>query len=260
MRLRCSLEDVESVTIVRRCGDYRCTRRAYDHPTTVESRALPQRAELCQFVNSHAPGCVGGKPSSLLSPHPSQRAHASHKTTPTIVSTLFTHYGRKIRHLTRGRHKKHSKKSDIASSAETNTEFGATDQHEVAQGLPDTDASGPQLVAEEDDPALIDFAYDEGVKVLKSFLNFASKHTLEDLQAFTALRIPAPTWVRRRVVQIPYDECIDKAEQLLEKQLRSYGDFGVKAVGGMKWWKLRGRGLEGEWLEVSCRMFAQIHI
>jgi hypothetical protein len=101
-----------------------------------------------------------------------------------------------------------------------------------------------------EDPSL-DLVYDEGIKVLRSFLEFAAKHTLEETQAFTALFVPCPPYVRKELVNIPYSGCIDKAEQILEKQLASYGPESLKRIGGTKWWKVRGRELEGEWIEMK---------
>lgn len=61
-----------------------------------------------------------------------------------------------------------------------------------------------------------------------------------------------PDWVRRKVVTIP-DESINKAEEILTEHLKSYGPDGggIQLVGGEKWWRVRGRALEGEWVEVS---------
>lgn len=101
-----------------------------------------------------------------------------------------------------------------------------------------------------EDPSL-DLVYDEGIKVLRSFLEFAAKHTLEETQAFTALYVPCPPYVRKATVHIPYEGCINKAEQILEKQLDSYGAESVKRIGGRNWWKVRGRDLEGEWIEMK---------
>jgi hypothetical protein len=62
-------------------------------------------------------------------------------------------------------------------------------------------------------------------------------------------------WVNRKVVAIP-TSTITRAEDILEKHLGTYGPEGktgggVKLVGGSKWWRVRGRELEGEWIEVS---------
>ena len=39
---------------------------------------------------------------------------------------------------------------------------------------------------------------------------------------------------------------------ILTEQLYKYaGGKGLELVGGKKWWQVRGRPLEGEWIEVS---------
>lgn len=101
-----------------------------------------------------------------------------------------------------------------------------------------------------EDPA-VDLMYDEGLKVLRAFLEFSAKHTLEETQAFTALYVPCPIYVRKRTVSIPHEGCIDRAEEILEKQLDSYGPESFKRIGGRKWWRVRGRELEGEWIEMK---------
>ena len=63
--------------------------------------------------------------------------------------------------------------------------------------------------------------------------------------------VPSPTWVRKQTVTIPFQGCIDKAELLLEQQLQSYGPLSAQRIGGMQWWKVRGRELEGEWIEMK---------
>jgi hypothetical protein len=64
--------------------------------------------------------------------------------------------------------------------------------------------------------------------------------------------------VNRKVVTIP-TSTIARAEDILEKHLGTYGPEGktgggIKLVGGSKWWRVRGRELEGEWIEVSTIM------
>lgn len=51
-------------------------------------------------------------------------------------------------------------------------------------------------------------------------------------------------------------ENIANAEDILTKHLATYGPAGaegggLKLIGGENWWKVRGRELEGEWIEVS---------
>ena len=51
------------------------------------------------------------------------------------------------------------------------------------------------------------------------------------------------------------DATITKAADILKQHLGSYGPDGasgggLKLVGGSRWWQVRGRNLEGEWIEV----------
>jgi hypothetical protein len=73
-------------------------------------------------------------------------------TTPTVISTFFSHlFARKSR-------KEKSKKS-------------------LTDGGP---GGGPEN----------ELSYEEGLKVVRRFLEFASHHGVEEVQAFTAMRVP----------------------------------------------------------------------
>lgn len=54
------------------------------------------------------------------------------------------------------------------------------------------------------------------------------------------------------MVKIP-EPLIESAAEILSEHLESYGPDhgGIKIVGGKNWWQVRGRELEGEWIEVS---------
>jgi hypothetical protein len=57
------------------------------------------------------------------------------------------------------------------------------------------------------------------------------------------------------VVRVP-QATIGRAEDILSKHLSTYGPDGengggLKLIGGDQWWRIRGRELEGEWIEVS---------
>ncbi len=56
------------------------------------------------------------------------------------------------------------------------------------------------------------------------------------------------------------DGIVLRAEDILATHLATYGGTGggsepsgrgLKLVGGSRWWRLRGRRLEGEWVEVG---------
>ena len=60
--------------------------------------------------------------------------------------------------------------------------------------------------------------------------------------------------MNRKVVTVP-QQLIERAEDILERHLASYGPEGaagggLRLIGGGKWWRVRGRELEGEWIEV----------
>lgn len=91
-------------------------------------------------------------------------------------------------------------------------------------------------------------SYAEGMELVKEFLQFASKHTVEELQSFTGKETPTPSWVIKTVVEIPTDN-IDAAATILSSHLEQ-DDPGLKCVGGANWWRLRCRPLYGEWVEM----------
>jgi acetyl esterase/lipase len=92
-------------------------------------------------------------------------------------------------------------------------------------------------------------SYDEGLHLIKSFLTFASHHTVEELQAFTSQWVPHPQWVRVQEVEIPASD-LDVAALHLEAQL---GPDGIRRVGGRKWWQWRKprSPLKAEWIEMK---------
>lgn len=94
----------------------------------------------------------------------------------------------------------------------------------------------------------VHLTYDEGIQVIRQFLYYASKHPVEDIQAFTRQSVPSPHWVRTESITIP-EEFLSSAADVLAKQL---GPKGLVRVGGEKWWQWRGpaEGLKGEWVEM----------
>ncbi|KAI1772297.1 alpha/beta-hydrolase [Hypoxylon cercidicola] len=92
-------------------------------------------------------------------------------------------------------------------------------------------------------------SYDEGLHLIRSFLAFASHHTVEDVQAFTAQWVPHPQWVKVDEVEIPEAQ-LTKAAGALQGQL---GPDGIRKVGGRNWWQWRkpGSPLKAEWIEMK---------
>ncbi|KAJ4205583.1 hypothetical protein NW767_003647 [Fusarium falciforme] len=91
-------------------------------------------------------------------------------------------------------------------------------------------------------------SYDEGLHLIRSFLEYSSHHTVEELQAFTAQWVPHPQWVKVEDATVP-EEQLTRAAELLHKQL---GTDGLRQVGGEKWWQWRKpkSSLEAEWIEM----------
>ncbi|KAJ5256593.1 hypothetical protein N7478_012697 [Penicillium angulare] len=94
----------------------------------------------------------------------------------------------------------------------------------------------------------VHITYDEGINVIRQFLYYASKHQVEDIQAFTSQSVPSPHWVRTETVTIP-ENYLSTAGDVLCKQL---GPKGIMRVGGQRWWQWRGPSeeLKAEWVEM----------
>lgn len=92
-------------------------------------------------------------------------------------------------------------------------------------------------------------SYHEGLRLIRQFLNYASQHTVEDVQAFTAQWVPCPTWVAMEEVTIPASY-ITRSADLIESQL---GPHGIEVVGGKEWWQWRRPEipLKAEWIEMK---------
>ncbi|KAI0429107.1 hypothetical protein F5Y09DRAFT_311253 [Xylaria sp. FL1042] len=91
-------------------------------------------------------------------------------------------------------------------------------------------------------------SYDEGLHLIKSFLYFASQHTVEELQAFTSQWVPHPQWVKVKEVEIPEETLLASADALQEQ----LGPEGIRKVGGKNWWQWRRpeSPLKAEWIEM----------
>ncbi|KAI3396210.1 hypothetical protein diail_348 [Diaporthe ilicicola] len=92
-------------------------------------------------------------------------------------------------------------------------------------------------------------SYDEGLHLIRSFLQYVSHHTVEELQAFTAQWVPHPQWIKVDDATVPADQ-LEHAARLLEAQL---GEEGIRKIGGRKWWQWRKPDpgtLQAEWIEM----------
>ncbi|KAL1899360.1 hypothetical protein Cpir12675_001476 [Ceratocystis pirilliformis] len=91
--------------------------------------------------------------------------------------------------------------------------------------------------------------YDQGLNLVRGFIDYSSTHTVEELQSFTSQWVPHPTWVRVQRVTIP-SSILDKAAVYLQAEL---GEEGLAQVGGRNWWQWRlpGSNLDAEWVEMK---------
>ncbi|KAJ7188711.1 hypothetical protein C8R46DRAFT_1205850 [Mycena filopes] len=89
--------------------------------------------------------------------------------------------------------------------------------------------------------------YDEAFNIVKAFLNAASYHTVEEVQAFANTRTPSPPWVHVVRLVVPMS-CCDEAARYLITALGGE-DAARKVVGGCKWWQVRGvSGVDAQWI------------
>nr|POF18540.1 ab hydrolase superfamily protein c4a8.06c [Quercus suber] len=91
-------------------------------------------------------------------------------------------------------------------------------------------------------------SYHEGLRLIRQFLEYASKHTVEDIQGFTGQWVPAPTWVRTQDVEIA-PQFLERAATILRDEL---GWKGIERIGGKTWWQWRRpeSPLKAEWIEM----------
>ncbi|KAJ7169077.1 hypothetical protein C8R43DRAFT_982176 [Mycena crocata] len=89
--------------------------------------------------------------------------------------------------------------------------------------------------------------YDQAFTIVKAFLNEASHHTVEEVQAFANTRTPSPPWVHVVRLTIPMSCCDDAARYLITAL--GGEDVAAKVVGGCKWWQVRGvSGVDAQWV------------
>ncbi|KAI1802004.1 alpha/beta-hydrolase [Daldinia bambusicola] len=93
-------------------------------------------------------------------------------------------------------------------------------------------------------------SYDEGLHLIRSFLSYASHHTVEDIQAFTSQWVPHPQWVKVDQVEVPESKLVEAAGAIQEQ----LGPDGIRKVGGRNWWQWRkpDSPLKAEWIEMKA--------
>ncbi|KAJ8609282.1 hypothetical protein MRB53_039223 [Persea americana] len=92
-----------------------------------------------------------------------------------------------------------------------------------------------------------ELAYDEAIVLVKRFLEYGASHTVEQVQSFTANKIPCPSWVSKTEYTID-QKYLDKAAALLIEHL---GPSGLEVFGGQKWWQYRVEAMKCEWIEMK---------
>ncbi|KAF2269654.1 alpha/beta-hydrolase [Lojkania enalia] len=92
-------------------------------------------------------------------------------------------------------------------------------------------------------------SYHEGLELIRRFLHYASFHTVDELQAFTAQWVPVPHWVHVQQVEIPSGQ-LSRSAEYIQAQL---GSDGIQQVGGKLWWQWRRdkTTLKAEWIEMK---------
>ena len=92
-------------------------------------------------------------------------------------------------------------------------------------------------------------SYHEGLRLIRQFLDYSSKHSVEDLQSFTGQFVPSPHWVRINDAEVA-PKFLDRAAKLVQDQL---GHKGCDRVGGRTWWQWRRpeSPLRAEWIEMK---------
>ncbi|ESK97263.1 putative lipase esterase from carbohydrate esterase family ce10 [Moniliophthora roreri MCA 2997] len=89
--------------------------------------------------------------------------------------------------------------------------------------------------------------YDEAFNVIKTFLEAASHHTVEEMQEFSNYRTISPPWVHVVRLVVPVS-CCDEAARYLITALGGE-DVARRVVGGVKWWQVRGiNGVDAQWI------------
>ncbi|KAK4570339.1 hypothetical protein LTR86_002419 [Recurvomyces mirabilis] len=92
-------------------------------------------------------------------------------------------------------------------------------------------------------------SYHEGLRLIRQFLDYSSRHSVEELQAFTTQWVPAPTWVRIYDLEVA-PQFLERAAKILHAHL---GRRDLEKIGGKTWWQWRRpeAPLRAEWIEMK---------
>ncbi|KAG0708609.1 hypothetical protein DFH29DRAFT_1041315 [Suillus ampliporus] len=89
--------------------------------------------------------------------------------------------------------------------------------------------------------------YHEAFNIVKNFLEAATYHTVEEVQAFSNNRTPSLPSDRVVRLLVPVSCCDEAAGYVI--QALGGEEFCKRLVGGTKWWQVRGvKGIDAEWI------------
>ncbi|KAH9055379.1 hypothetical protein EDB87DRAFT_1333457 [Lactarius vividus] len=95
---------------------------------------------------------------------------------------------------------------------------------------------------------LEELMYDEAFTISRSFMDASARHTVEEIQHFTALHTPTGPSSQAVRVTVPQTCCAEAARVLV----RAFGGEheARRVVGGVRWWQVRpgDRGIDAEWI------------
>lgn len=152
--------------------------------------------------NSHAPQRAHHRSSqsayslslSLL-PSPSQTL-SKQTAAPVVVGTFFSHFlhSKNPKNKKRSRARKANSTSTTAAGANIEASANPKGRPNIIgpNGQVGDGGEGDSREDETESPET-EFAYDEGLKIVKTFLKTAKSHTVEELQSFTAMHVPSPS-------------------------------------------------------------------
>ncbi|CED84591.1 Arylacetamide deacetylase [Phaffia rhodozyma] len=170
-------------------------------------------------------------------------------TTPVVISTFFKHVLRASGTKKRRRPRKGAD-SQSGENLEASANPDGKPRRVGSDGQPGDGGEGDSRTLESEAPEH-ELAYDEGLQIVKAFLKTAKSYSVEELQSFTAMHVPNPNWIHLSPAIVPQSS-IDHSTEILQSHFKQvYGESGLKEIGGEKWWQIRGKSLEGEWIEMK---------
>ncbi|KAF8309400.1 alpha/beta-hydrolase [Clavulina sp. PMI_390] len=101
-----------------------------------------------------------------------------------------------------------------------------------------------------DEEARDSILFDEAFSIVKAFIAFACRNTVESLQTFTNTHIPSPYWFKTVPVTIPLST-LTPAARIITSLLGPRETLTL--LGGAKWWQVRAiDGVGAEWIAMKA--------